>query len=98
MREGWEIKKLTDISAVQTGKHDANHSDVEGKYAFFTCAYSPLLCNTKRFEGKCLVLPGNGVNVGEVFYYEGEFDAYQRTYVINEIKINERFLYYYMKY
>ena len=94
----WKTNKLTDISTVQTGKHDANHSDVNGKYTFFTCAYMPLRCNTKRFEGKCLVLPGNGANVGEVFYYDGEFDAYQRTYVISEIKVNERYLYYYMKY
>ena len=98
MREGWEIKKLTDVARVQTGKHDANHADINGEYRFFTCAYSPLLSNTKRFEGKCLILPGNGANVGEVFYYDGEFDAYQRTYVINEIKISERFLYYHMKF
>ena len=93
---GWEMKKLLEISTVLTGKHNANHSKNDGKYRFYTCAYDHLFCDTKRFKGECLVLPGNGVNVGEVFYFDGEFDAYQRTYVIFNIKINVRYLHYHM--
>ena len=43
---------------------------------------SNLYTDTYSFEGECLILPGNGANVGEVFYYEGKFEAYQRTYVL----------------
>lgn len=93
----WEFSKLSNISTVQTGKWDANHASENGKYRFFTCAYNSFMCDTKRFEGDCLILPGNGVNVGEVFHYCGEFDAYQRTYVVCEIKIEPKFLYYHMK-
>ena len=94
---GWSTEKLTDLSSVQTGKWNANHAATDGSFRFFTCAYEPFLCNTSRFLGKCLILPGNGVNVGEVFYYDGKFDAYQRTYVISEIQIDVRFLFYHLK-
>jgi len=98
MRLRWKRKKLIEISRVQTGKHDANHSKRNGKYRFYTCAYNHLFCNTKRFIGECLILPGNGVNVGEVFYYNGEFDAYQRTYIISNITIYPKYLYYHLKF
>ncbi|MGO4999769.1 restriction endonuclease subunit S [Oceanisphaera sp. W20_SRM_FM3] len=93
----WKISNLTDISQVQTGKWDANHATEDGAYKFFTCAYEAFLCDTKRFDGECLILPGNGANVGEVFYYSGEFDAYQRTYIVSNIKIFPKFLFYHMK-
>ncbi len=31
-----------------------------------------------------------------MFYYEGEFDAYQRTYVLSDIKLLPKYLYYHM--
>jgi type I restriction enzyme S subunit len=96
MKQGWEVKKLTEIAEVSTGKWDASHANENSKYRFYTCAYDYLLCDTKRFFGECLILPGNGVNVGEVFYYDGEFDAYQRTYVISNIKLLPKYLHYHM--
>ncbi len=96
MKRGWEKKPLMEIASISTGKWDANHSTENGDYRFYTCAYDYLFCETKRFEGECLILPGNGVNVGEVFYYDGEFDAYQRTYVISDIKILPKYLHYHM--
>jgi type I restriction enzyme S subunit len=96
MKQGWEIKSLMEIASVSTGKWDANHATENGDYRFYTCAYDYLFCNTKRFEGECLILPGNGVNVGEVFYYDGSFDAYQRTYVISDIKVLPKYLHYHM--
>lgn len=96
MKQGWVNKKLLEIADVSTGKYDANHAIEAGKYRFYTCAYNYGMCNTNRFSGESLILPGNGVNVGEVFYYDGEFDAYQRTYVVNNIKIFPQYLHYHM--
>ena len=96
MKNKWQIKKLNEICSIQTGKWDANHAVQNGNYRFYTCAYEHLFCDTKRFSGECLILPGNGANVGEIFYYNGEFDAYQRTYVIKNIKILSKFLYYHL--
>jgi type I restriction enzyme S subunit len=92
--DGWCTINLLAIADVKTGKHDANHAKVKGKYRFYTCAYEHLLCDTSAFSGECLILPGNGANVGEVFFYDGEFDAYQRTYVIENIKIVPKLLYF----
>ncbi|MDI1234038.1 MAG: restriction endonuclease subunit S [bacterium] len=92
----WEVKNLMELANVSTGKWDANHASEEGKFRFYTCAYDYLLCDTNRFSGECLILPGNGVNVGEVFYYDGEFDAYQRTYVLSGIKLFPKYLHYHM--
>lgn len=92
----WQIKKLGEVCSIQTGKYDANHAKTKGKYRFYTCAFEHFYCDTNRFKGESIILPGNGANVGEVFYYNGEFDAYQRTYVLNEIKTNAKYLFYHL--
>ncbi|SDN78997.1 type I restriction enzyme, S subunit [Prevotella communis] len=99
MKEGWEKYSLIDICNVTTGKHDANHAEMNGKYRFYTCSSQYVYCNTKRYEGECIILPGNGINVGESYYYNGEFDAYQRTYVIDKIdkRIIPMYLFYHLQ-
>lgn len=93
---GWASCLLLDICDVSTGKYDANHAVEGGKYRFYTCAYDYLRCETMSFKGECLILPGNGANVGQVFFYNGEFDAYQRTYVLQNIKVLPKYLFYHM--
>ena len=94
----WEEISLGEICEITTGKYDANHAKTQGKYRFYTCAFEFMRCDTNRFKGECLILPGNGANVGEVFYYNGEFDAYQRTYVLINIKIVPKYLFYHLKF
>ena len=99
MKEGWEKKPLLSFAEVCTGKHDANYATLNGKYRFYTCAYEYMWCDNYRFDEECLILPGNGANVGEVFYYNGPFDAYQRTYVVYKIRdILPKCLYYHFLY
>ena len=97
MRKDWTECLLGDVVTIQTGKYDANHAKPNGKYRFYTCAFEHFMCDTNRFSGKSIILPGNGANVGEVFYYEGEFDAYQRTYVLNDLKLNPKYIFYHLK-
>lgn len=85
---------IKDVANIQTGKLDANAAVENGNYPFFTCALEPLKINTFSFDGNCIYLPGNGANVGYVGYYQGKFDVYQRTYVLDKIAINERYLYF----
>jgi type I restriction enzyme S subunit len=94
--KGWVETELFDLAEVKTGKKDANHASVEGKYIFFTCALTQTKSSTFSFDGPSVIVPGNG-NIGYVFYYDGKFEAYQRTYVINSIKINSKFLFYHFK-
>ena len=89
--------KLGEICNIATGKYDANHGENGGDYPFYTCAIKPIKCPTYSFDGESIILPGNGANVGEVLYYNGKFEAYQRTYVLNNFQINSRFVYYQLK-
>jgi type I restriction enzyme S subunit len=89
--------KLSEILKVKTGKYDANHEDKNGEYDFFTCALKPSKANTFSFDDEVIILPGNGANVGEVIYHNGKLEAYQRTYVLHEIKCNVKYLYYILK-
>ncbi|MDC7219448.1 MAG: restriction endonuclease subunit S [Spirochaetales bacterium] len=92
-----ESKKISEISIIKTGKYDANHAVEDGQYKFFTCGINQLQSNTYSFDGELILLPGNGANLGEVFYHKGKAEAYQRTYVLSEIKCNVRFMYYFLK-
>lgn len=85
--EGWEVKKISDLLPVLTGKQDANFATENGKYNFFTCGEEILKCPTYEFEGKSVLIAGNG-NFG-IKLYEGKFNAYQRTYVL--IPNNEKY-------
>jgi len=92
------FEKLGNIAEIKTGKYDVNHSSEDGKYPFYTCAIGQFKSPTFSFEGESIILPGNGANVGEVFFNkEGKFEAYQRTYVIQNIKENPKYLYYFFK-
>ena len=80
MKENWTYKKLGEVCDVKTGKLDANASDENGLYPFFTCSKEPLRINTYSYDAECILVAGNGdLNVK---YYNGKFDAYQRTYII----------------
>ena len=68
--ENWCWTKLESIVSIVTGKKDANYGSEEGEYTFFTCAGEPIRCDGYSFEGESLLLPGNGANVGKVFYYD----------------------------
>ena len=76
---------MKNLVSISTGKKDANYGTPNGEYPFFTCSKDPIKAPTYSFEGECLLLPGNGANVGEVYYYNGKFEAYQRTYVLENI-------------
>lgn len=76
------------LTRIRTGKLDANAADEDGAHPFFTCAAEPLRINTPAFDCKAVLVAGNGdLNVK---YYEGKFNAYQRTYVIESL--DERIL------
>ncbi|MEZ0123035.1 MAG: restriction endonuclease subunit S [Candidatus Reddybacter sp.] len=78
--EGWEASPLPKLLEIKTGKQDANYSSNDGQYHFFTCADKALRCDGYEFEGKSILLAGNGnFNVKR---YDGKFNAYQRTYVL----------------
>lgn len=92
--KGWKEVPLFDIAELSTGKVDANHSTEDGLYPFYTCASEPMKSPDFSFDDEAVIVPGNGANVGSVLYYNGKFQAYQRTYVLSKIRIYPKYLYY----
>ena len=91
------IAKLGELTKIKTGKLDANASVEGGRYPFFTCSIDPLSIDSYSYDCECVLLAGNGdLNVK---YYEGRFDAYQRTYIIeseDRCSLDTRYLYYFL--
>ena len=89
--------KLGDLTKIRTGKLDANAASENGKYPFFTCSKEPLRISTYSYDCECVLVAGNGdLNTK---YYNGKFDAYQRTYIIesnSDRRLYLPYLYYFM--
>ena len=72
--------KLGELTKIRTGKLDANVASEDGIYPFFTCSKESLRISTYSYDCECVLVAGNGdLNVK---YYNGKFDAYQRTYIV----------------
>ena len=78
--EGWKKLRLANIAPIVTGKKDANFGTKDGKYPFFTCAKEPIKASSYSFDTSAIILAGNGDF--NVKLYRGQFEAYQRTYVL----------------
>ena len=93
----WNRVRLGDLTKIKTGKLDANASSSDGRYPFFTCAREPLRIATYSYDCECVLVAGNGdLNVK---YYNGKFDAYQRTYIIESndaYTLDARYLYHFL--
>ncbi|OFP37796.1 restriction endonuclease subunit S [Prevotella sp. HMSC069G02] len=84
--------KLSDICQITTGKLDANAQVDNGIYPFFTCAEQPFKIDSFAFDTEALLISGNGANLGYINYYNGKFNAYQRTYVLDVFSENIQYI------
>lgn len=83
--EGWEVKKFSEVVNYKTGRLNSNAAVAGGEYPFFTCSRETFRTNTWSFDCECVLLAGNNANaIYPIKYFNGKFDAYQRTYVITE--------------
>lgn len=90
--------KLGDVTKIRTGKLDANASTEDGMYPFFTCSKETLKIDTFTYDCECVLVAGNGdLNVK---YYNGKFDAYQRTYIVESKDshiLSVKYLYFFLE-
>ena len=94
----WRWTFLKPISKIRTGKKDANYGSIDGEYPFFTCAAEPIRCHGYSFDCNAILLAGNG-DINNISRYNGKFEAYQRTYVVEIIEpINIDYVFYWFKY
>lgn len=80
----FEVSNLGEFFNVITGKENANFAKKNGEYKYFTCSQKDFMCDEFAFDGKALLLAGNGDF--SLKWYNGKFNAYQRTYVLQPFK------------
>ena len=94
----WRTRTLGELVSFKTGKLDSNAAVPDGDYPFFTCSQDTLRTNTFSFDTECVLLAGNNANgIFPLKYFQGKFDAYQRTYIVrprSEDELSTKFLYY----
>lgn len=75
--------QLKDFCEIKTGKLDANAMVENGEYPFFTCDPTPSRIDHYAYDCECVLIGGNNANGNfPISYYNGKFNAYQRTYII----------------
>ncbi|HON45890.1 MAG TPA: restriction endonuclease subunit S [Planctomycetota bacterium] len=90
-------KKLREVCKIYTGRLNVKEKTANGTYPFFTTSKEISYIDTYAFEGESLLVTGNA-NIGDVKYFHGKFNAYQRIYVLQKFKyVNALFLMHYMK-
>lgn len=90
----WGCVALGSLCDVKTGKKDVNEGNENGIYPFFTCAAKHTYSDVFSFDFEAILIAGNGA-VGQTSYYNGKFEAYQRTYVLcNFVNVIPQYLLY----
>jgi type I restriction enzyme S subunit len=89
----WHSTNLEELTDISTGKLDANAMVEKGKYDFFTSGIAKFKIDRAAFQGPAITIAGNGATVGYMHLADGQFNAYQRTYVLTNLKIDRQFLF-----
>ena len=89
--EEWEVQQMGKISAITTGRKDVNEGNPNGEFPFFTCSRVHTFSNSYSFDTEAILIAGNG-DVGNLHYYSGQFEAYQRTYVVHKFSVHVQYL------
>ncbi len=93
----WQMKILGEVCKITTGKKDVNEGNPSGQYPFFTCARDHTYSDHYSFDCEAILVAGNG-EVGNLNYYFGKFEAYQRTYVLYEFYANTNYIWHALKF
>lgn len=98
MEKRLQVLPLEGLVNFKTGKLNSNAAKPDGMFPFFTCSQETFRTDTWSFDGEYVLLAGNNAaGIYPLKYFNGKFDAYQRTYAINAIDENvlvTRYVYY----
>ena len=93
--DDWEERKLGEISKTTIGEFviKTKQSDENGKYDFYTSGIKKYRIDVAAFEGPSITIAGNGATVGYMHLADNKFNAYQRTYVLQEFLVDRSFIF-----
>lgn len=95
----WQIIRFRFIAKITTGNQDTQNADPNGAYPFFV--RSPIVerCNSYTFDGKGILMAGDGAGAGRVFHLaNGKYAVHQRVYRFYDFKyVNPVLLKFYLE-
>jgi type I restriction enzyme S subunit len=95
--EDWGVQYLGGVAAITTGRKDVNEGNPAGEYPFFTCSRTHTFSDHYSFDTEAILIAGNG-EVGNLHYYSGRFEAYQRTYVVHKFSHPAHYIWHQLDY
>lgn len=89
----WEENTLGEVVSITTGKLNANEMVDGGQFDFYTSGVDVFKIDKAAFNGPAITVAGNGANVGCLHLADGKFNAYQRTYVLQDFLACREYIY-----
>lgn len=83
----WSPIRFRFIAKITTGNQDTQNADPDGEYPFYV--RSPIVerCNNYTFNGKGILMAGDGAGAGRVFHLvDGKYAVHQRVYRFYDFK------------
>ena len=83
----WSPIRFRFIAKITTGNQDTHNADPDGEYPFYV--RSPIVerCNNYTFDGKGILMAGDGAGAGRVFHLvDGKYAVHQRVYRFYDFK------------
>lgn len=83
----WNMIRFRFIAKITTGNQDTQNADPDGMYPFYV--RSPIVehCNNYTFEGKGILMAGDGAGAGRVFHLvNGKYAVHQCVYRFYDFK------------
>lgn len=95
----WDVIRFRFIAKITTGNQDTQNADPDGEYPFYV--RSPIVerCKNYTFDGKGILMAGDGAGAGRVFHLvDGKYAVHQRVYRFYDFQyMNPILLKYYLE-
>ena len=83
----WNMIRFRFIAKITTGNQDTQNADPDGMYPFYVRSPNVEHCNNYTFEGKGILMAGDGAGAGRVFHLvNGKYAVHQRVYRFYDFK------------
>lgn len=93
----WKEERLKFLCSITTGNEDTQNANPEGMYPFYVRSPEIEKCDRFTFDGEGILVAGDGAGAGRVFHYAtGKYAIHQRVYLLHDIKLDGRYLHYYV--
>lgn len=83
----WSPIRFRFVAKITTGNQDTQNANPDGEYPFYV--RSPIVerCNNYTFDGKGILMAGDGAGAGRVFHLvDGKYAVHQRVYRFYDFK------------